>query len=440
MTVRQLDDWKRTTGDSSSNSFLSYTQSFPALASEALHGLPGEFVRKVEPHSEADPVALLGQFVTFFGNAVGGGPSYPVESDRHHCNLNLALVGETSRARKGVSEGRVRAVFSVADPEWTEGRILSGLSSGEGVIHAVRDPGLRDGEIQDSGEDDKRLMVTEGEFASVLRVLSRQGNTLSPVLRNAWDAKTLRTLTKHSPSTATGAHISLVVHITREELCRYFTETEAANGFGNRFIWLAVKRSKLLPEGGALQRHALDDIAERVGKALKFGRGVSTVARNEEARKAWASVYPKLTQARSGMLGAMIARSEAQVTRLALIYALLDHSAVIRVEHLEAALALWDYAETSAAYIFGDRLGDPVADGIAAALRKTESSGLTRTEISSALGRNRTAAEIDRALEFLKASDLAVSAPDDDTGGRPAERWHWKRYERNEFDEERGEK
>ena len=88
----------------------------------------------------------------------------------------------------------------------------------------------------------KRLAVAEGEFANVLKVMAREGNTLSPVLRSAWDYGNLRSMTKNSEARATGAHISIIGHITKDELRRLLTETEQANGFGNRFLWLAVRR------------------------------------------------------------------------------------------------------------------------------------------------------------------------------------------------------
>ncbi len=84
----------------------------------------------------------------------------------------------------------------------------------------------------------------------------------------------------------------------------------------------------------------------------------------------WAEVYPKLSEGRPGLLGAATSRAEAQVMRLATIYALLDKSAVVRAEHLMAALAVWEYAEQSAKYIFGSALGDPTADAILRALRR----------------------------------------------------------------------
>ena len=90
----------------------------------------------------------------------------------------------------------------------------------------------------------------ESEFASVLKVMRRDGNSLSPVLRQAWDGGDLRTLTKNSPIEATAPHVAIVALVTREELLRRIDETELANGFMNRFLIVAAKRQRLLPEGG----------------------------------------------------------------------------------------------------------------------------------------------------------------------------------------------
>ena len=49
---------------------------------------------------------------------------------------------------------------------------------------------------------------------------------------------------------------------------------------------------------------------------------------------------------------------------------LLDRSGVVEVEHLRAAIAVWDYCEASAAYIFGGKVGDPFGN-----LRGAEAGG-----------------------------------------------------------------
>lgn len=401
---------------------------------EGFHGLPGEFVRLVEPHTEADSAALLVQFLTAFGSAAGRSAHFQVEADRHFTNLFVALVGVTSKGRKGSSWGHVRRVMEGADEIWARNRILSGLSSGEGLLWALRDeiqksePIKDKGRVQsyekiivDSGIDDKRLLALEPELASTLRVLGREGNTLSPVIRQAWDTGNLQTLTKNSPAKATGALVSIIGHITRDELRRYLETTEAGNGFANRFLWICVRRSKALPEGGDLRSEELRPLIEGLKVSLAFARKVGRMTWEPSAREIWHRVYADLSEGKLGLFGAVTSRAEAQTMRLACLYALLDRSTAIRPEHLKAALAVWEYAEASARYIFGDVLGDPTGDAIIAALRQA-ANGLTRSQISSALGRNKGAREVDRALRMLFEHGLARSERIE-TEGRPAELW-----------------
>jgi hypothetical protein len=405
------------------------------LQAEAFHGLAGEFVRLVEPHTEADPAGLLLQFLTAIGGLIGPGPHFIAERDRHPARLFAVLVGESSKGRKGSSWSHVRDVLQRTDPEWPK-RVQSGLSSGEGLIWAVRDPVIRREAIRehgrvvgyenvqaDAGIADKRLLVHESEFASALRVIERDGNTLSAQVRLAWDSGDLRVLTKESPAQATGAHISILGHVTADELRRYLGRTEIGNGFANRFLWVFVQRSKILPEGGTLDPAALGPLVGHVRQAIEAARalGDREVRRDEEARALWYEIYERLSEGRPGLLGSIVSRAEAQVMRIALIYALLDESAVIRRVHLEAGVEVWRYADASARFIFGDALGDPVADTILAALRMS-TDGLTRAEINRLFTGHRESADIGRALRALTERRLAVSERIS-TGGRPAERW-----------------
>lgn len=410
---------------------------WPQLDPLAIRGAIGDFVRTVEPHTEADPAAILVQALAAFGNTLNRSSHFPVEADRHYMNLFAVMVGDTSKGRKGTSGSHVRKLFEAVDPEWTKTRILSGLSSGEGVIWAVRDPiskhepiredGRPTGDyrtvITDPGIDDKRLLVLEGEFAQCLHVMKREGNILNALLRQAWDNGDLRILTKNSPAQSTGAHISLIGHITKDELVRHLDGTDAANGFLNRFLWVCVRRSKVLPEGGSLDETSLEPIIHRLRQAVQFGRTAGELKRDEAARGIWRKVYPVLSEGKPGLLGAVLSRAEAQVMRVACLYALQDVKSVISQDHLMAALALWEYCEASARYIFGQRLGDPIADELIQALRK-HPEGLTRTEIRDWFGRNRKASEIDRGLNILAKLNRALPHREEsDGGGRPVERW-----------------
>src|SRR5262249_41197298 len=112
---------------------------WPVLDEAALYGLAGEIVRAIEPVSEADPVAILVQFLVYFGNVIGRSPYFLIESTKHHAVLFVVLVGSTARGRKGTSADRVEMLFREVDETWLRTRRFNGLSSGEGLIWAVRD-------------------------------------------------------------------------------------------------------------------------------------------------------------------------------------------------------------------------------------------------------------------------------------------------------------
>ena len=110
---------------------------WPAPPGEpAFAGLAGRVVSSIDPHSEADPIAVLVNFLTAFGNCIGNGPHFMVGATRHGLNLFSTLVGDTAKARKGDSWPPVRALFREADLAWTSERVTSGLTTGEGLYMA----------------------------------------------------------------------------------------------------------------------------------------------------------------------------------------------------------------------------------------------------------------------------------------------------------------
>jgi Protein of unknown function (DUF3987) len=402
----------------------------------ALHGVAGEYVELVEPHTEAGVPAILTQFLAVSGVFLGRTSYYQVEADSHYGNLFISIVGNTSGGRKGTSLGQVLRVFKLADGEFVNKCRKGGLSSGEGLIWSVRDP-IRtmqpvkekgrivtyEETIEDHGIFDKRLLVTEPEFARLLQVTQRDTNTLSAIIREAWDTGSLNILTKAKTATASGAHIGIVCHITSDELKRLLTTTEAANGFANRFIWVHAERSKELPHGGNLPDEQLLPIADCLRKAQQACQGRGRLAFDQEARTEWERVYGALSAGKPGLFGSVTARAAPQVCRLALVYALLDCDTAIRIKHLKAALAVWTYAEESARYIFGDAIGDQTADTILSFLQTTGQVGATRTEVSNLFHRNKGAEEIDRALRSLQKLNRAYAERDPSNEGRPVERW-----------------
>jgi hypothetical protein len=54
---------------------------------------------------------------------------------------------------------------------------------------------------------------------------------------------------------------------------------------------------------------------------------------SDEARKLWHEIYKDLSKEQSGLLGSIVARAEAQVIRLELVYALVECSDKIEPQH-----------------------------------------------------------------------------------------------------------
>ncbi len=326
----------------------------PMMHSAAYHGVAGEWVRLIDPHTEADPAATLLQFLIAFGNAAGRAAHFHIGATKHYLNLFGCLIGATNAGRKGTSlEGALLPVRLI-DEAWGDRCQATGLSSGEGLIDAVRDPQVQADQIIDAGVQDKRLLVIETELAAPMQRMGRDGNTLSTIVRQAWDGGRLQTMTKGSPMRATDAHISIIAHITPEELRRLLTANEQTNGFANRFLWCFVHRSKYLPFGGRIDEALLAPIHGHLMDALEFAAQPREIVMSQDAAAAWEGYYRQLTADLPGVVGAMTARGAPMVRRLACIYSCLDFSEKVELVHLEAAMAIWNHCRESVEYVFGD--------------------------------------------------------------------------------------
>jgi hypothetical protein len=275
--------------------------------------------------------------------------------------------------------------------------------------------------VIDPGVEDKRLQIFAPEFSQALKVATRETNILSDVLRQSWDSGSLNILNKNSPEQATGAHISIIGHISKVELLKLLAQSDCANGFANRFLWFCARRSKELPEGGNIDESRVADFQTRTASALTRAQRLGRLTFSAEARKIWYAVYHELSAPKPGLLGAIINRAEAETLRLAVVYAALRGASEINADDLQAALAVWSYCEASARFVFGDKLGHPIADKILSELRAK--GELTRTEIVDLFKRHVGQSGIEAALALLESEALAYPPEVLATGGRPREVW-----------------
>ena len=397
---------------------------WPTPGEAVFHGIAGRIAGLATQLSEIDPIAVVASVLIWAGALFGRGRYFLLADEKHHPRLFATLVGASARARKGTSLAPVRRTFDeVAEFGPPRIQVASGLSTGEGLVASVRD---KRPEGDTGGVEDKRQLIIESEMGRVLRVAERQGNTISALLREAYDGNDLSVKTKAEPLYATAPHICLLGHITRSELGALLSKVDVSNGFANRFMWICVKRrgSVPFPQGipDAERKQLAKDIANALDHAEKqVAAGCARIDFTLEARQLWAKSYPEVTKDHPGILGEVTTRAESQVLRLALTYALLDKADAIWVEHLEAALAFQRYAFDSARFIFASdgAVDDPVTAKILEALAAGERSS---TDLRDLFDRNLKKGVLSSALAGLQERGRVVSHTES-TGGRPRVMW-----------------
>lgn len=390
------------------------------------YGLLGEITALIEPHSEADPVGIFMELLVTFGSCIGSGPYYKIGGTYHRCNLFLALCGETGTARKGSAHDWVREIFGQIDAGFINNCMLGGLSSGEGVIHAVRDPKVnKKGEVTDEGVVDKRRVFFESELAGrTFTAMKREGNTLSSVLRQAWESTNLAVATKQNDDRATGALISIIGHATVKELLGTLRHSDIVGGFANRFLYFVVRRSKLLPIQTEPEEVALRDICIKVRKALEDARRVSRVTLAEgPATERWEEIYRELDREANNednAIAPFLSRGAPQILRMAMILTLADGGKEIGVPQLNCAAGLWNYCRRSVEYMMEAGLSGAFLTGDALTLfqllekvQRPMSSSEIRDELKW------SGARIAVAKSVLVKHRIATEQQMKGTGGRP---------------------
>lgn len=374
---------------------------WPSLDRAALYGLAGEIVEAVAPITEAAPVGMLLTLLVAFGNAAGDATRAYVGDDRHPPRLFAALVGKTSSGGKGTSLSAVRPIFRTADDAWLSAAEINGFASGEAIV--ARLGGYHSA---DNGAPvEKRAFVIEQEFSRLLTVNARDGSTASPVLRQAWDVGRLQTVRAKQNLLAEGAHLSLLAHITPDELRAKMTATDIAGGFANRVLFACVRREKKLPSPPRLDQAVVGKFGKRLRQAIDFARDARELQRTPEAETLWAELYHAEPE-RDGIVGEVTARAAAQKLRLSVAYALLDRASSIRPEHVLAAEAVWRYCAASVEHLFGGLCGDHVQDELLGALRSAHPSGLTGAQQHGVFHGKMRAERLDVARTALEARFL----------------------------------
>lgn len=368
-----------------------------AMREEAFHGLAGKIVRLLEPYLEVDKAAILANVLACTGVLFERNSYFKVASDSHYPIDYFLIVGDTAKARKGTTTNAALEMADRVSPKF-KSRVLYSLSTGEGLINAVSNKSEEQQEVASAKYP--AAFVNLGELAGLLAVMERDNNTLSSVLRDAWDGKPMQVNTRHLRLCVENVSLGIIANVTRSDLVKV-KAVDIGNGFINRFMFIWSERGKLLPEGANIDALFKSEawllVAKELREAIDASEKLGEVVRTKETEQMWKPMYFDFNKGGDSVVDKLVARNDAHTLRLSLLYALLDKSPVIMPEHLKAASAVWDYSERSLRYIFSapDTDSQKILDAL-------EDGPLTGGEIRVRVFRgNRDAAYVDDKLAAL---------------------------------------
>jgi hypothetical protein len=386
----------------------------PSADSSMYAGILSEITYAAAPTTEADPVGIYTSLLAGTGVLIGPRPYVRVGNTRHPLLIWVLMLGRTGSGRKGEATSTAEVFLRQAKPQSFEDLTVTGLSSGEGLIERIRDEG--------NGDDQKRLLVIEPEFTSVMARSKREGSTLAAVQRQAWDGRALSVLNRQQLK-ASSSHVAIIGHITPREFRLRLADADMTGGTYNRYLPVFVERTKLLPIPDGVKQQVKEKLGGLLSAAIDRAATVSCIQFDYEAKQLWTDeLYPELAAAddEDHAEAEFTRRAAPYCLRIAGLLAALDGRSLMGKPDLAAAAALVRYSIASAKYVLDRQARDPRLDRIRRAIDAAGKAGLTRSAVSGLFSRNLTKEVLDELLvQLLATGDYEESQTA--TRGRPAQ-------------------
>jgi uncharacterized membrane protein (UPF0136 family) len=355
--------------------------------------------------TDASFEALTITSLTYLGALLGHTPSTFYGSREQHAAFFSMLVGMTGKSRKGTTVSLVSGALAQA----TDG--VRGLkqspNSGEGLIALA------------AKADGAPMLILEEEFDRFLTSKGREGSTLSSILRQAFDDIPLTSATAQKIVRSDTHHIAMLGNVTREDIGDGMARIDLKNGFANRILWAGTftRDQPVTVFDNAIDAPLRDSLRE----AIRWSNALTKPLIGGTTHQMEPAARQMLTDAASrytggvGLAPFLSQRLDTIASRIALVYACLDQSRVIEVIHVEAALAVTDYAMASATWVFPETTGDIRADFV---LRHLRVQGFLNTRELEALVSKRPL-DVQQVVDLLALMGYARRATRPRRDGKP---------------------
>lgn len=373
----------------------------------AYGGLLGGCTIAIARGTDAAMVGLLGSVLAFAGALVPG------QAYQHRMQTTspfIALVGESSVGRKGTAMWRAHDAFADAlEATFVNRVILDGLNSGEGLISTLAWKQATFPYEPTVG------LVFEEEYASLLASRSRDGSTLDPKMRAAWDGGPLSNRRSNDTKTVTPPYwLPALIAITPDELRRRLGADAMQSGSANRWLYLPVVRREVETGESEAPRFDPDD-RKALQDARRWALDQRPVLGVEPAVTRLLTEYQDfLPKVSHGTARDLTRRLPMTAFRVALTHAVAERSSTVTIDHADRALALTEYARNGIEWVFAGAVGNRDAALLLRALRQAGS--LTKHTITRQVVRDPIRQQ--DAIDELVRLGYAVVETIHQTGGR----------------------
>ncbi|MFD1547178.1 DUF3987 domain-containing protein [Nonomuraea guangzhouensis] len=388
----------------------------PQVSPVVYSGLLGRIVQTITPHSEADPVGILGALLSAFSSAITNLPQVVYGTQCQTLSTWIVLIGNTGMGRKGTATRAALQVVKGALPDWAKSTVLEGCpQSGPAYVSTLADM------------NGNALMIEE-EFADLLKVSARY-KSFGKAIRRSWEGASISNRTKEAVIHVDAPHVSIIGNVTPAEFAGSIGKADRAGGTLNRFLCLFVERSKKIKLSEQISVYAWSELMRPLVRefrnAVAFARDVEEVTVSRSAMALWddqlSEMIDSMTLGREAM-EQFAARAADYVWRLSALYALADRRDEITTRDLEAATGLVSYMCDSVTYLSpdvanaGGSAEETVGTRVEQFIKAAGSEGVNSTALFRKFGRK--AAEMNEIISELPSVTMTKVQPQG--GGRPA--------------------
>jgi len=266
-------------------------------------------------------------------------------------NFFTCLVGKSGLTRKDTCWARASDLLyrlhTYCDGEENPSfRIVKGIRSYEGLLDEL------------SGERKVRL-IQLGELLSLLAKAKQESlGNIVPQLTELYDCPDRVNPPVHQKTAdCQEPFISIMAGTTQAWLQKALTEREIYGGFANRWLYFVGLPKEPKPNPPKVNTDKRDEILDAINQIRLWAEEVPNngeIIISDEASALFAGYYKEYYRRcqQEGLIPTLIVRVQDFIWKLALLYAAMDLSKVVRAHHIQPAIAVGNYLELSVAEVF----------------------------------------------------------------------------------------